>query len=126
LNATYQFTDSTVISFPADPTLVGKRVPLVPQNEFVFQGTWAAPKRIFVAVQGRTAGNEFDDDQNLLPLGGYFVLSTTVSRPLPKGFDVFFQGENLTNNQYEIGRTPVVTLGQPILARIGLRWQSKR
>jgi len=98
----------------------------VPANEFAFQGTWAAPRQIFVAVQGRTASNEFDDDQNLLPLGAYFVLSATVSHPLPKGFDIFFQGENLTNDQYNIGRTPVLTTGQPILVRGGLRWQSKR
>jgi outer membrane receptor protein involved in Fe transport len=126
LSATYQFTQSTVVSYPGNPELVGNWVPLVPRNEFVFQGTWAAPKRFFVAVQGRTAGNEFDDDQNLFPLGGYFVLSATVSHPLPKGFDIFFQGENLTNNEYQIGRTPVTTLGQPILVRGGFRWHGKR
>ena len=126
LSATYQYIQSTVVSYPGNPALVGNWVPLVPQNEFVFQGTWAAPKRFFVAVQGRTAGNEFDDDQNLLPLGGYFVLSATVSHPLPKGLDIFFQGENLTNDGYEIGRTPVATLGQPILVRGGLRWHSRR
>ncbi|MDR3749699.1 MAG: TonB-dependent receptor [Acidobacteriota bacterium] len=126
LTTTYQYLDSTVVSFPADPTLVGNKVPLVPANEFVFQGTWAAPKQFLVAVQGRTASNEYDDDQNLLPLGAYFVLSATVSHPLPKGFDIFFQGENLTNDQYHIGRTPVVTLGEPILVRGGLRWQSRK
>ncbi len=122
----YQFINSTVSSFSANFALVGNQVPLVPKNEFVFQGTWAAPQKILVAIQGRTASNEFDDDQNLLPLGAYFVLSATVSRPLPKGFDVFFQGENLTNDQYEIARTPAVNLGQPILARIGVRWQSRK
>lgn len=126
LSATYQYIQSTVVSYPGNPALVGNWVPLVPQNEFVFQGTWAAPKQFFVAIQGRTAGNEFDDDQNLLPLGGYFVLSATVSHPLPKGFDIFFQGENLTNKEYEIGRTPVATLGQPILVRGGLRWHGRR
>jgi outer membrane receptor protein involved in Fe transport len=126
LSCAYQFIDSTVSSFSANPALVGNQVPLVPKNEFVFQGTWAAPQKIFVAIQGRTASNEFDDDQNLLPLGAYFVLSATVSHPLPKGFDVFFQGENLTNDQYEIARTPAVNLGQPILARIGVRWQSRK
>ena len=65
----YQFIDSTVSSFPANPALVGNQIPLVPQNEFTFQGTWAAPQKIFVAIQGRTESNEFDDDQNLLPLG---------------------------------------------------------
>ncbi|MGB8769078.1 MAG: TonB-dependent receptor [Candidatus Korobacteraceae bacterium] len=122
----YQFIDSTVSSFSANPALVGNQVPLVPKNEFVFQGTWAAPQKIFVAIQGRTASNEFDDDQNLLPLGAYFVLSATVSHPLPKGFDIFFQGENLTNSQYDIARTPAVNLGQPILARVGFRWQSRK
>jgi hypothetical protein len=54
------------------------------------------------------------------------VLSLTVSHPLPKGFDIFFRGENLTNDQYNIARTPVVTLGEPILVRGGLRWQSRK
>ncbi len=88
---TYQFIDSTVVSFPANPALVGNMVPLVPRNEFAFQGTWVAPKQFSVAIQGRTASNEYDDDQNLLPLGAYFVLSATVSHPLPKGFDIFFK-----------------------------------
>ena len=126
LSCAYQFIDSTVSAFAANPALVGNQVPLVPKNEFVFQGTWAAPQKIFIAIQGRTASNEFDDDQNLLPLGAYFVLSATVSRPLPKGFEVFVQGENLTTSQYDIGRTPVVTLGQPILARVGVRWHSRK
>jgi outer membrane receptor protein involved in Fe transport len=126
ISCAYQFIDATVTSYPGNPALVGNQISLVPKNEFVFQGTWAAPWKILVAIQGRTASNEFDDDQNLLPLGAYFVLSATVSRPLPKGFDVFFQGENLTNSQYDIARTPTVNVGQPILARFGVRWQTRR
>jgi outer membrane receptor protein involved in Fe transport len=126
LAAAYQFMSTTVASFASNPALVGNMIPLIPQNIFTFQGTWAAPKQIMVAIQGRAESNEFDDDQNLLPLGSLFVLSATVSRPLPKGFDVFFQGENLTNTEYNIGKTPVPTIGQPILARVGLRWQSRR
>jgi outer membrane receptor protein involved in Fe transport len=126
LTAGYQFTNSVVASYPGNPVLVGNLIPLVPRNVFTFQGTWAAPKRIFVAIQGRTESNEFDDDQNLFPLGASFVLSATVSHPLPKGFDIFFQGDNLTNDQYNIAKTPVVNLGQPIQARVGFRWQSRR
>ena len=126
LAAGYQFMDTTVASSPSNPALVGNNIPLVPQNIFTFQGTWAAPKQFTVAIQGRAESNEFDDDQNLLPLGSMFVLSATVTKSLPKGFDVFFQGENLTNTDYNIGRTPVVTLGQPILARVGFRWHSRR
>lgn len=126
LAAGYQFMDTTVAGNPANPALVGNLIPLVPQNIFTFQGTWLAPSKFVVAIQGRAESNEFDDDQNLLPLGSMFVLSATVSRPIGKGFDVFFQGENLTNTEYNIGRTPVVTTGQPILARVGFRWQSRR
>ena len=126
LAAGYQFMDTTVASSPANPALVGNQIPLVPQSIFTFQGTWAAPKQFLVAIQGRAESNEFDDDQNLLPLGSMFVLSATVTKSLPKGFDVFFQGENLTNTEYNIGRTPVPTTGQPILARVGFRWHSRR
>ncbi len=126
LSAAYQFMSTTVASYPGNTALVGNMIPLIPQNIFTFQATWAAPKRILVAIQGRAESNEFDDDQNLLPLGSCFVLSGTVSRPLPKGFDVFFQGENLTNSEYNIGKTPIATIGQPILARVGLRWQSRK
>jgi outer membrane receptor protein involved in Fe transport len=126
LTAGYQFTNSVIASFPRDPVLVGNLIPLVPRSIFTFQGTWAAPKRFFVAIQGRAESNEFDDDQNLFPLGGCFVLSATVSHPLPKGFDVFFQGENLTNDQYFIAKTPTPNIGQPILARVGFRWHSRR
>ncbi len=126
LAAGYQFMNTTVASYPGNPALVGNMIPLVPRNIFTFQGTWAAPQKIMVAIQGRAESNEFDDDQNLLALGGCFVLSATVSRPLPKGFDVFFQGENLTNDQYNIAKTPVINTGQPILARVGFRWHSRR
>ena len=124
--AAYQFVDSTVISYPANPALVGNQVPLVPHNSVTFQANWAAPRHFLIALQGRAASNEYDDDQNLLPLGSYFVLGGSVSHPLGKGFDMFLAGENITNSSYEIARTPYVNLGQPILVRVGLRWQMPR
>ena len=125
-SAAYQFVDSTVISFPANPALVGNLIPLVPRNNVTFQATWAAPRRFTVALQGRAASNEYDDDQNLLPLGSYFVLSGSVSHPVYKGLNLFVAGENITNSSYEIARTPYVNLGQPILVRVGLRWEMTR
>jgi outer membrane receptor protein involved in Fe transport len=125
-SATYQFVDSSVVSYPANPALVGNQVPLVPHSNVTFQATWAPPRHFLVALQGRAGSNEYDDDQNLLPLGSYFVLSGSVSHPLKKGIDVFVAGENITNSSYEIARTPYVNLGQPILVRAGLRWQMPR
>ncbi len=89
------------------------------------EALWGAPaSTLSGTVKDRR--NEYDDDQNQLPLGGYFVLSATVSRPLPKGFTIFVSGDNLTNQSYEIARTPVVNLGQPIIGRISHRWQSAK
>lgn len=126
LAAGYQFNNSVVASYPGEPSLVGNLIPLVPRNTFTFEATWLAPKRVTVAVQGWAQSNEFDDAQNMFPLGGAFVLSASVSRPLTKGFDVFLQGENLTNDQYFIAKTPTPNVGQPIQARVGFRWHSKR
>ena len=125
-SAAYQFLDSTVVSFPANPALVGNLIPLVPRNDVSFQATWSAPRRFLIALQGRAASNEYDDDQNLLPLGSYFVMSASVSHPLYKTVNVFLAGDNITNSSYEIARTPYVNLGQPILVRAGVRWQMSR
>lgn len=125
-SAAYQFLDSTISSYPANSALVGNMVPLVPHQNVTFQWTWTAPRRFLVAIQGRAASNEYDDDLNLLPLGSYFVMSASVSHPLRWGVEMFVAGENITNSSYEIARTPVVNLGQPILMRVGLRWQMPR
>ena len=125
-SASYQFVNSTVVSYPGNPALVGNQIPLVPRNSVTFQAAWQAPKHFMVALQGRSASNEYDDDQNLLPLGSYFVLSASVSHPLYKAVDIFVAGDNITNSSYEIARTPYVNLGQPILVRAGLRWQMSR
>ena len=74
-------------------------------------------------MQGRFGGNQFDDDQNTLLLRRYFVLDATASRHLRHGVDLFVAMENLTNRRYDVGRTPVLTVGPPILARAGLRLQ---
>lgn len=117
----YQFVDATVLRFPANPALEGLQIPQVPRHIFTFQARYSDPHILTVAVQGRASSKQFDDDQNLLPLDGYFSLDAYVSRRLVRGIEVFGAFENLTNQRYQVGRTPVVTLGPPILARGGVR-----
>ncbi len=40
---------------------------------------------------------------------------------MPRGVDLFVTAENLFNDRYEIGKTPVITIGPPILVRVGFR-----
>ncbi len=125
----YQYTHATVTSFSVDPalaglnpSLVGLNVPQIPRHQFDFQGRYSRPF-ILLAVQGRFGGNQFDDDQNTLLLRRYFTLDATASLTLRPDGDLFVAVENLLNQRYDVGRTPVLTVGPPILARAGLRLQ---
>ena len=120
LSGAYEYTDATVTSFSANPALVGLWIPQVPHQQFTLQARYVKPY-ILVGIQGRYVGNQFDDDQNLLPLERFFVLDAIISHPLRPGVELFVAGENLLNQQYQIGRTPVLTVGPPLLARVGLR-----
>ncbi len=107
------------MSFPADAALEGRRLPQVARRQFSFQLRRAG--RTTFAVQGRASSAQFDDDQNLLRLGGYFTLDAFLSRRLGRGVELFAAAENLTGRRSEVGRTPVLTLGPPAFARVGLR-----
>jgi outer membrane receptor protein involved in Fe transport len=120
-SGSYILTDSRVISAPPpNQALLGLMVPQVPLNSFTAQITYAARKWT-ASVQGRFTGNQFDDDQNLLPLGNAFVVDAQVSRRLVSKASIFFAATNLFNDTYDIARTPVVDVGPPIMVRGGFR-----
>jgi outer membrane receptor protein involved in Fe transport len=121
LSGGYAFTDSTVLDFPADTTLQGLRVPQVPQHQFTSELRYFNPSRLIVTLQGRFVGQQFDDDQNLLPLGNFGTMNLLLAREFSRGVQGFLALENLLNTRYAVGRTPVPTLGPPILFRIGIR-----
>lgn len=121
LSAGYLFADARVASFPADTSLEGLRVPQVARQQFTFQARYTNPTRLNFGLQARASSSQFDDDQNLLRLRGYFTLDALVSRRLARGVEAFAAAENLTGRRYEVGRTPVLTLGPPLFVRVGLR-----
>ena len=118
----YQFVDSTVADFAANPELEGLWIPQVARHNATLQARYAAPENYAFAVHLRVQGRQYDDDRNLFPLGGYAVIDAFASKNLSPGVELFLAAENLTNRRYEVGRTPVLTLGPPIVARTGLRW----
>ncbi|HLF83079.1 MAG TPA: TonB-dependent receptor [Blastocatellia bacterium] len=123
LSGGYQFLDATVLRFPANTLLEGLLIPQVPRHLLTFQARYSNPRRLTVSFQGRAGGSQFDDDQNQLRLDQYFTLDAFASRSLGHGVEVFGAFENLTGQRYDIGRTPVRTIGPPLLARIGIRFQ---
>jgi outer membrane receptor protein involved in Fe transport len=123
LSAGYQFVNSRVVSFPEGTSLVGLWIAQVPHNSFTFQVRYSNPRILFISVDGRFIGKQFDDDQNKFPLGNFFVLDAMASRSIGAGLEVFGAAENLFNEEYATAATPVPQLGLPIAARIGLRYQ---
>lgn len=116
----YLFVDATVISFPANTQLEGLLIPQVARHQFTFQVKYSGGRNT-VGLQGRTIGSQFDDDQNRFRLGRFFTLDALASRALTQGVEIFAAAENLFDQRYDVGRTPIRTVGPPILARVGLR-----
>lgn len=127
LSVGYQYVDAVVTSFPdATPSLVGLWVAQVPHNVLTFQGRYLNPSRINISVNGRMVGKQYDDDQNMFPLGRFFVLDAMAWRTIGRGVDLFTAAENLFNVKYATAAAPVTQLGLPITARFGLRFEWPR
>ncbi|HWR35300.1 MAG TPA: TonB-dependent receptor [Clostridia bacterium] len=121
LGGGYQFADSYVLRAPGNEALLGKLLPQVPRHEFSVQARYSDLRLVTIALQGRWQGMQFDDDRNQFPLEQFFVLNAFVSRAMGDRAEVFVAAENLLNNRYTIGRTPVRTIAAPVMARVGLR-----
>jgi outer membrane receptor protein involved in Fe transport len=121
VSAAYLFVNSIVLNYSANPALPGNFLPQVPQNQFSVQASYTG--RLWTTgIQARFLGNQFDDDQNLLPLGRAFSLDAQISRKLGKGTSIFFAAQNLTNDRFNTAATPVLTVGPPIFVRGGFRF----
>jgi outer membrane receptor protein involved in Fe transport len=126
ISAGYLFADATVRRAPQNASLEGLWIPQVPRNQFTLQTVYSNPRHITAAMQFRASGKQFDDDQNRLPLGGFAVIDLMVARPLGRYVEAFFAVQNLLDERYAVGRTPIETLGMPRMVRGGVRLRFER
>jgi outer membrane receptor protein involved in Fe transport len=126
ISAGYLFADATVRRAPQDVTLEGLWIPQVPRHQFTLQTVYSNPRYVTAAMQFRASGKQFDDDQNRLPLGGFAVFDVTVARPLARYVEAFVAVQNLFDERYAVGRTPLQTLGMPRMVRGGVRLRFER
>ncbi|HVR70113.1 MAG TPA: TonB-dependent receptor [Vicinamibacteria bacterium] len=117
----YLLADATVRDFQADPSLQGLRVPQVPRHQVTLQSRWRAPHGLRVSAQARWSGAQYDDDRNQFELGSFWALDGLVSRPFGRRLELFAAVENLTGERWDVGRTPLRTVGPPRSIRGGLR-----
>jgi len=118
----YQYVHAYVED--ASASLIGKSVPEVPRHQFTWEARYWRPERIMLSVEGRYSSLQYDDDLNTLPLGQYYVMDLFAGRQVRSGLTVYVAGENLSNQRYATASTPpVVSLGPPVLGRIGIRYE---
>jgi outer membrane receptor protein involved in Fe transport len=105
--------------FKGDSSLHGNRVPQVPAHNLALttryvRDGWTA------SAQFRVTGPQYEDDLNLFRLGTARVLDAFVSRRIGGGISAFVAMENIFDNEYDVGRTPILTTGMPRTARAGV------
>ena len=71
----------------------------------------------------RFVGSQFEDDQNTLRLGSYWVFDLFLSRRITQWAEVYVGFENLFNTTYSVGRSTdgVVSIGAPLMVHGGVR-----
>lgn len=126
VNAGYQFAEATVTRFDQKPSLVGNWIPQVPQQMGTAQLRVFKQKWGLLSLQGRVSGRQYDDDQNLFVLHSFLRFDVYGSHQLGANVEVFAAAENLFDRAIEVGRTPILTLGTPRVARVGIRIHSRR
>lgn len=123
LKTGYAYTDTTITSFPGHPDRQGKRVPFVSMHQVVLGMTVGRLDLIEATVLLRYLSRQYADDLNRQPIADFVVLDGTIRKAIGKGFQLFLNGENLTDRQYIATQTgPIKTLGAPLLVTGGVRW----
>ena len=122
INAGYQYANSTVTKFQADPTLVGKWTPEVPRNSATVQARMERQRWGVFSVDLRTSGQQFDDSANQYKLDGYAQVDLYAEHSLWERLRVYGSVQNLANTQIEAGKTPILTLASPRIVVFGLRF----
>ena len=109
------FTDAKVVNAPQQPGLEGKRLAQVPQHGATLGVSYENPQWLTASAMARFIGPQYEDDQNTLRLGSYWVFDLFLSRRVAKWAEIYAGIENLFNTTYSVGRTSdgVVSIGAP-------------
>ena len=124
----YLYDHATVAEYKANPALVGKFLPQVPNHRGSIQAVYSNPRVATFAVGLQLVGRQFDDDLNarVVPgesepgLPGYVLADFMASRQIARKFDVFVGMQNIFDQEYFVGTLPT-TIGSPRLFNAGVR-----
>ena len=115
------FTSAHYTNTPKQPAIQDNRVPQVPRYHIGAGVIAETPRVATFSVQARFVGAQFEDDLNELTLEDYVVVDASASRPITRALHLFLGIENLFDVEYDVGRTPVRSIGWPFSVRAGVR-----
>jgi outer membrane receptor protein involved in Fe transport len=121
VKAGYQYANSTVTKFQADPTLIGKWTAQVPRNSASLEARMEKEKWGVFGIYLRTSGHQFDDSSNQYRLAGFAQLDLYGEHRFLSWLTVWSSVQNVGNVRVEAGRTPLLTLGAPRIISGGIR-----
>jgi outer membrane receptor protein involved in Fe transport len=107
-------------TFDDSAELGGLRVPQVPRFQAA-AGLRAAWRAFMAAADVRFSGRQFDDDRNRFVLDPAALLDVRGGIAVSRGIDIFVAVENVFDEDQDVGRTPLRTIGVPRSVRAGLR-----
>ena len=119
VSAGYLYVESLVLASD-EPALAGKRVPQVPRHQATVQVNWS-PGRLRLALLGRYAAAQYEDDVNSLRLPGMVAIDGQAAFRVTGEIEIFLCAENLADRRAITGLTPLPSLGPPRLYRGGFR-----
>ncbi len=106
--------------FKGETSLRDNRVPQVPAYNLALSTRYTVNSWM-ASAQIRVTGPQFEDDLNAFLLRRATVLDVFGSRNIGR-VSAFVAVENVLNNEYDAGRTPILTTGLPRSARVGVKF----
>jgi outer membrane receptor protein involved in Fe transport len=106
--------------FKGETSLRDNRVPAVPKYN-VGVGARYVDRGWTGSAQLRVTGAQFEDDLNRFVLRRATVLDVYAGRSLLRQVQAFVAIENVFDNEYDVGRTPILTTGLPRALRAGVQ-----
>ncbi len=74
------------------------------------------------SAEWRFIDEQFDDDRNQFPLDESSMLDARLGWMLTRKIEIFGAIENVLDEEQDVGRTPIRTIGLPRTSRVGMRF----
>ncbi len=105
LEGGFVWSDARVQAAAVQPALVGRRLAQVPRLTATAAATWRPTAQWEVSAEARWSSVQFEDDENLLPLGAAGTIDVSVSRHFTPRVSAMLRADNLLDAAVETSRS---------------------